>query len=278
MRRVSSSMKRMLFTFLALVLVALAATACNDDSRNVVEPDPFGGPGFSTSGEAIELDPLIVTACPPGTSGMYPDCQPDSCDPVFEASCNPDPCYYDSSSSGCSGDPCINNPSGPGCGSDPCAYGACGSGWTYPSGPPPASAPEGISQTEYDKLNFWEKLLCTGNPTQCGAMIAAGYLAGQWARDMTPELGAAEGDNKRDALRHTAWQALMAWQMGAEWARRWGDAHETSSESLEATCMDQWNNSVGRSIGSTAQSWEAIQAAVLNAWATWQLKPSPFPC
>jgi hypothetical protein len=271
-------MKHMLFTFLALVSVAFAAAACNDDSRNVVEPDPFGGPGFSTSGEAIELDPLIVTACPPGTSGMYPDCQPDRCDPVFEASCNPDPCYYDSSSSGCSGDPCINNPSGPGCGGDPCAYGACGSGWTDLSGTPPAAAPDGIPQFEYDKLNFWEKLLCAANTGECGHVITHGYIAGSWAREMTPELGAAEGDNKRDALRHTAWQAMLAWVIGTDRARLWGNAHETSSESLEATCMDQWNNAVGRAIGISDPGYDEIKAAVLQAWAAGQLKGSPFPC
>jgi hypothetical protein len=88
----------------------------------------------------------------------------------------------------------------------------------------------------------------------------------------------AEGDHKRDALRHTAWQALLTWMIGEDRARVWGDAHEESSTSAAATCMDQHNNAVGRSIGRTTYGSDNIYTATTRAWDAGRLHGSPFSC
>lgn len=144
-----------------------------------------------------------------------------------------------------------------------------------PDEDPPAIAPDGIDQAEFEKLNRVEKWLCVLSPNECAFVIASGHHASDWARERTPQLGEAEADNERDALRHTLWQALLAGGIGGDRAKAWGDAHETSSLNPLSTCMDQWNNAVGRRIGVAGGN---IYSGVLNARDTGQLKTSPFSC
>jgi hypothetical protein len=258
----------MLLTLLAFFAIAVVASACRDGG-GVTGIDPEGGARFS---EGYELDTVTVIACPRGTSGDYPDCVPDPSD---------DPCVQYPNSPGCSPDSddhCTMDPTLPGCSQDPCAMdpASCyGGGGPPSSGEPSATAPSGISQDEYNKMNRAEKLLCIQDTTKCAFVIGAGLSAQDWSRAQTPGLGTAEVDNKRDALRHTAWQAQIAWGLGASTAQAWGDAHETTSTSANATCMDQHNNAVGRVIGVTASAMANIEQMVLNAWDNGQLQGSP---
>jgi hypothetical protein len=266
--KVAVEARRMLLTLLAFFAIAAVASACRDGG-GVTGTDPEGGARFS---EGYELDTLEVTACGPGTHGEDPNCEPDVSD---------DPCVQNPSSPGCGADDyCTIDPSLPGCSQDPCTVDptSCnGGGEPYEptSGEPSATAPAGVSQDEYNKLNRAEKLLCLQNSFACGYVIGAGHRASSWARSQTPELGNAEGDNKRDALRHTVWQAQLAWFFNSSTAETWGDAHETGSTSGDATCMDQHNNAVGRGIGASASGIADIEQKVLNAWNNGQLQGSP---
>ncbi len=112
-------------------------------------------------------------------------------------------------------------------------------------------------------LNREEKILCGLNPYECGAVIGRGREASQWARSKTPELGDAEADNKRDALRHGSWQALLSKQIGEGRAEVWKNAHETSSTSPGSTCMDLENNRIGREVGRT---WNNVYDGIDRAW------------
>lgn len=149
-----------------------------------------------------------------------------------------------------------------------------GGGW-IPDEDPPATAPDGIDQAEYEKLNRAEKWLCVLSRYECAAVITSGHEASVWARNQTPELGDAEGDNKRDALRHAVWQALLTRLTNSDRAKAWGDAHESNSTNPLATCMDQWNNAVGRTIGRRSGN---VYAGVLTAWGNGALKGAPFSC
>lgn len=153
-------------------------------------------------------------------------------------------------------------------------WGDWGGGW-IPDEDPPATAPDGIDQAEYEKLNRAEKWLCTLSPIDCGHVIVSGHEASEWAREQTPELLTAEEDNSRDALRHTLWQALLTRLISGDRAKAWGDAHETSSTKPMSTCMDQWNNAVGRTIGA---GWGNVWGGVLTARSNGQLKEAPFSC
>lgn len=97
--------------------------------------------------------------------------------------------------------------------------GAGGTDWGGGGGnpeEPPLIAPEGVDQDDFEKLNRAEQLLCVLSPNECAAVIVGGHEASEWAREKTPELLNAEGDNKRDALRHALWQAILARVIGAE--------------------------------------------------------------
>jgi hypothetical protein len=155
--------------------------------------------------------------------------------------------------------------------------GAGGGDWGGGGSPSdePLIAPEGIDQADFEQLNPAEKWLCVLNPNECAAVIVGGHEASVWARDQTPELLGAEGDNKRDALRHALWQAILTRLIGSTRAAAWGNAHETSSLNPMSTCMDQWNNAVGRSIGAASGN---VYTGVLTAWNNEQLKGAPFSC
>lgn len=55
-----------------------------------------------------------------------------------------------------------------------------------------------------------------------------------------------------DAFRHAYWSCNMVVRIGANWAKRWGDAHEIEpgQPAIEKE-MDLWNNQLGRNIGTT---------------------------
>ena len=50
-----------------------------------------------------------------------------------------------------------------------------------------------------------------------------------------------------DAFRHALWNALMAKDLGASYAKQWGDAHEYGQSGIDPE-MDLYNNSKGRTI------------------------------
>ena len=59
--------------------------------------------------------------------------------------------------------------------------------------------------------------------------------------------GKPMGDSDADAFRHALWHYKMTKQIGAEAAKRFGDAHETSGSDTEGSLlMDLYNNDVGR--------------------------------
>jgi hypothetical protein len=145
---------------------------------------------------------------------------------------------------------CKDNPDSPVCGGDPPGAGGGNDPCTgCEPDEPPAEAPEGVDQDWYNTLNKAEKLLCVRYASRCPTVGYYARSAGEWARQQTPQLGTAEGDNLRDAYRHTLWQAYIANHFGDQYAMRWGDAHERTSGNSCSTGMDQSNNTLGRWIG-----------------------------
>jgi hypothetical protein len=72
------------------------------------------------------------------------------------------------------------------------------------------------------------------------------------ALDITSSRYGQGHNDWRDAFRHGLWSACMVRDVGSNWAKRWGDAHETApgQPAIEKE-MDLFNNAVGRSIGSS---------------------------
>ncbi len=67
-------------------------------------------------------------------------------------------------------------------------------------------------------------------------------------------LRAADSPNviKYDAMQHALWSALNARDIGPGAARKFGDAHELSSNHPGDTCMDLRNNSFGYQLAANS--------------------------
>ena len=116
----------------------------------------------------------------------------------------------------------------------------------YCEEPDYSTPPEGVQPHIYNRLTQEEKKLCWQNPNICIGVYNASVEADEWARSKD-----SRGTNNgiQDALRHTMWNAIMAFEYGADNAKKWGDAHESESTEKDEIKMDLHNNAAGREIG-----------------------------
>ncbi|MGH3980309.1 MAG: DUF6973 domain-containing protein [Pseudonocardiaceae bacterium] len=84
-----------------------------------------------------------------------------------------------------------------------------------------------------------------------------------------PDQGAEDGHN--DAFRHAYWNARMVQEHGADWATRFGTAHESlPGNSADRESMDLYNNEVGRQVAvenpdaSPEELADLVEQAVRN--------------
>ncbi len=133
--------------------------------------------------------------------------------------------------------------------------------------------PAGVDPQVYNQLNYKEKELCWSNPVDCVSVWQAKNTAENWARSIEPRTGEdfAGWNDPQDALRHARWNAEMAKNLGQVKAKKWGDAHEYTSQNetdphaldpIEKS-MDLWNNQVGRQIGENFPG--SIENQLINA-------------
>jgi len=67
------------------------------------------------------------------------------------------------------------------------------------------------------------------------------------ADERFPDQGTEDGHN--DAFRHAYWNARMVQEYGADWAARFGTAHQSlPGNSADREAMDLYNNEVGRQV------------------------------
>lgn len=129
--RESLSPKRLLWILFTTFALAGIVVACTDRPTGPDRIAHRGIPQFNDPcpPEGCQLEGIVVTACPPGYIGEYPDCTPENPDP------NPDPCTTDPNGPGCGGDdPCLTDPYAPGC-----PGGGGGGGTTEPPPSPDGS-------------------------------------------------------------------------------------------------------------------------------------------
>ena len=62
-----------------------------------------------------------------------------------------------------------------------------------------------------------------------------------------------------DAFRHAYWNALMKDSIGGDWAKKWGDAHETAPGPELEKQMDLFNNELGRTLSPSS---DAVRDAI----------------
>lgn len=101
-----------------------------------------------------------------------------------------------------------------------------------------------------DRLNEKEKIVFNENLFKgLGVLTAASRAMYAYTQYYTPYAG-GDGDNS-DAFRHGLWMALSTYNSGADYAERFGRAHEegTYNNPAISRAMDLNNNSVGVQIG-----------------------------
>ena len=90
-------------------------------------------------------------------------------------------------------------------------------------------------------VNFWSAGACAKN-------ITIGLLASREAQRLFPN-SAPRG--KQDAMRHCIWQGCLVVAVGFSMAAKLGDLHKDfAGNPWRDRLMDEWNNRVGRVLGS----------------------------
>jgi hypothetical protein len=111
----------------------------------------------------------------------------------------------------------------------------------------------------YAELKF-----CALHPINCSKAYDLSNQAFQWARDNFPRDSLRNG--KGDAARHAYWNCLMTEQLGVDFAKGLGDAHEEGGSGSGNPCgeklVDLYNNNIGRVLSGQPGSCEE---KVLNA-------------
>lgn len=143
------------------------------------------------------------------------------------------------------------------------------------SGSGSPAVPPGIDPDYFNQLNDEEKSLCWQNPVQCYNVGKYAQWAFSWAQQVE-STGAHNGP--QDALRHVSWSGRITFEYNANVAKKWTDAHESSSSDPLETNMDQFNNAKGREIGSSVSSLQELIDKILEAYGNEELCTSLSDC
>lgn len=133
---------------------------------------------------------------------------------------------------------------------------------------------------DHVKLNEQERALCRSKKLACIKTLYVAHRAKSRSRELY-----ADGENggRRDAFRHSYWNARMVRASGAAWAKSFADAHEegypenlATAEARVLSEMDFFNNDVGRTYGARDSSDDALVAALEGAIARGDLRAVRF--
>lgn len=108
-----------------------------------------------------------------------------------------------------------------------------------------SSKPQGLDGYAQGVLNEQEKKLYKENKAKALICISNGVMAVTTTNSRYTQ---PSHNHNGDAFRHALWNFTMARDVGADFAKRWADAHEygaTTQPALEQQ-MDLYNNEIGR--------------------------------
>lgn len=111
-------------------------------------------------------------------------------------------------------------------------------------------------------LNAHEKNLYNSNKTKALLCLANGKLALDYSKKHYNNNVLHNGNG--DAFRHSLWTFGMTRDVGADFAKKWSDAHETGAAKQPALekSMDLHNNSVGINLGKTNTQFMSHNAMI----------------
>jgi RHS repeat-associated protein len=122
------------------------------------------------------------------------------------------------------------------------------------------------------QINKAEAKRCALHPLECTEYLGISAWAYKIASDAYKKKGEA------NAYRHCIWQARLTWVFQSQsTAKKWGDAHESSSQGSPAdraeSTIDQYNNDWGRRVGQ-----EALNKNFRGSIETRMLAANSFIC
>ena len=147
-------------------------------------------------------------------------------------------------------------------------------------GPPtdePVDADTLFGALAFDPAGPGQRRVALENP-------AAGYRAYTMEREaskaterMFPNTGRPH-NNEQDAFRHALWSFRVTQELGPEFAKQAGDAHEISAvDPLEERLMDLYNNNVGRRLAiDPGNKGRPAEDVVFEALRNGRLQTRPF--
>lgn len=146
---------------------------------------------------------------------------------------------------------------------------------------PAAIAGEGADYLwDHVKLNERERALCRSRKLAC---IETLYVAHRAKSESRAAYDDGENGGRRDAFRHSYWNARMVRAVDVAWAKSFADAHENGYPENHATpvgrvlrAMDFFNNEVGRAHGARDSSDDALVTSLKDAIARGDLKAVRF--
>lgn len=113
-----------------------------------------------------------------------------------------------------------------------------------------------LAATDYsdvlEDMNMWETAVCLGHWFDCIRARNAWSDAVDASKRRYPHLGCCE--NKKDAMRHCVWSALMTKRANNTFAREMGLAHEKSDRGPRKIRFDIYNNARGRAVGRAGEN------------------------
>ncbi|MEU0567312.1 hypothetical protein ABZ297_18280 [Nonomuraea sp. NPDC005983] len=98
----------------------------------------------------------------------------------------------------------------------------------------------------YCRLSPHERAVCDEDLLKC---VNVAQPAHDFAYQYDTSIGGPRtknGDDRADAARHCLWQLYLTVNVDADYAARWGDAHEHSADPAQSHAMDLHNNTVAR--------------------------------
>lgn len=120
----------------------------------------------------------------------------------------------------------------------------------------------GLGSLVGNNLGPTEQQVCNSNSWLCSYVLAD---AAEAADDTEDQFSSGLHNGIADAYRHGYWQARSAFHTGSDYAKRFGDAHETDFYSTyDEYLMDNYNNRIGRGIGVNQTFVWQVNNAVMD--------------
>lgn len=120
--------------------------------------------------------------------------------------------------------------------------------------------------TSQDILNDEEETIFISNPVAGLFAVSCAYTATEWTNNLFDSSVTYLGNG--DAYRHSFWQAILAEAYGVDYAKRWGDAHESETTNIIDKTMDLINNDIGRELGASITGYQQIEARLSSLLLT----------